>query len=101
MIYLKKNKRIQLIILQRKKKLNALNNYNFLLIIFFFIPYIINKIHIIPRIISEYKLYKSMLIASPKNQGDHFPPLYTRRSLSPADSRFERIKRLHNKREKY
>ena len=42
-----------------------------------------------------------MQIASPKDQKDHFPSLYTRRSVSPAYSKFMRIKRLHNKREKY
>ena len=42
-----------------------------------------------------------MLTASPKDQKEHFPSLYTRRSVSPADSKFARIKRLHNKREKY
>ena len=42
-----------------------------------------------------------MLNPSPKNQGDFFPSLYTRRSISPQDLKFARVKRLHDKREKY
>lgn len=42
-----------------------------------------------------------MLTANPNLPKDHFPSLYMRRSVSPTDSKFLRIKRLHNKREKY
>jgi hypothetical protein len=40
-----------------------------------------------------------MLSSSPKTP--HFPSLYNRRSLSPTSTKFARVIRLHNIREKY